>query len=63
MRREGHTIENVWFKGGWGDEYQYAMLERDWRALQAASPGGPAATESARVRRDQSTRWPEVPSD
>jgi RimJ/RimL family protein N-acetyltransferase len=22
MRREGHFIENVWFKGGWGDEYQ-----------------------------------------
>jgi RimJ/RimL family protein N-acetyltransferase len=34
MRREGHFIENVWFKGGWGDEYQYAMLEREWRALR-----------------------------
>jgi RimJ/RimL family protein N-acetyltransferase len=32
MRREGHFIENVWFKGEWGDEFQYAMLEREWRA-------------------------------
>jgi RimJ/RimL family protein N-acetyltransferase len=32
MRREGHSIENVWFKGRWGDEYQYALLEREWRA-------------------------------
>jgi RimJ/RimL family protein N-acetyltransferase len=21
MRREGHFVENIWFKGGWGDEY------------------------------------------
>ena len=34
MRREGHFIENAWFKGGWGDEYQYAMLEREWRGLR-----------------------------
>ncbi len=33
MRREGHFIENVWFKGEWGDEYQYAMLERESRAM------------------------------
>ena len=35
MRREGHFLENVWFKGGWGDEYQYALLEREWRELRA----------------------------
>jgi RimJ/RimL family protein N-acetyltransferase len=40
MRREGHFLENVWFKGGWGDEYQYAMLEREWRALRATGRGG-----------------------
>jgi RimJ/RimL family protein N-acetyltransferase len=33
MRREGQYIENVWFKGAWGDEYLYAILEREWRTL------------------------------
>ncbi len=30
FRQEGHFIENVFFKGKWGSEYQYAMLKRDW---------------------------------
>jgi RimJ/RimL family protein N-acetyltransferase len=30
MRREGHFIQNIWFKGAWGDEYLYALLEREW---------------------------------
>ncbi|HEX7175609.1 MAG TPA: GNAT family protein [Pyrinomonadaceae bacterium] len=30
MRREGHFIENVWFKGGWGSEYVYALLRKEW---------------------------------
>src|SRR5215218_6844652 len=30
MRREGHFIENVWFKGGWADEYLYAVLKDEW---------------------------------
>jgi len=34
LRREGHPIENVWFKGAWGSEYHYAMLEREWWARQ-----------------------------
>ena len=32
MRREAHWIENTWFKGKWGSEYQYAVLDREWRA-------------------------------
>ena len=32
MRREGHHIENVWFRGKWGSEYQYAILEPEWKA-------------------------------
>ncbi|RKH71157.1 GNAT family N-acetyltransferase [Corallococcus aberystwythensis] len=32
MRREGHFIENIFFKGAWGDEFQYAMLAREWAA-------------------------------
>ena len=35
MRREGHFVENIWFKGEWADEYQYAMLEREWRTQRA----------------------------
>ncbi len=30
MRREGHFIENIFFKGAWGDEFQYALLSREW---------------------------------
>ena len=30
MRREAHFVENGFFKGAWGDEFQYAMLQREW---------------------------------
>ena len=30
LRREGHFIQNIWFKGKWGDEYLYAVLKGDW---------------------------------
>ncbi len=30
MRREGHFIENTWFKGRWADEYLYAVLKTEW---------------------------------
>ena len=30
MRREGHFLENVWFKGEWADEYLYAVLKDEW---------------------------------
>lgn len=30
FRREGHFIENIFFKGKWGSEFQYAMLKREW---------------------------------
>jgi len=36
MRREGHFIENVWFRGKWGSEYQYAILKREWQARRHA---------------------------
>ena len=31
MRREGHFIENIWFKGAWGNEYAYAVLQAEWK--------------------------------
>ena len=30
LRREGHFEENSWFKGGWADEYLYAVLKDEW---------------------------------
>jgi RimJ/RimL family protein N-acetyltransferase len=30
MRREGHFLQNIWFKGKWGDEYLYAILKEEW---------------------------------
>ena len=32
MRREGHFLQDVWFKGRWSDEYQYAVLRSEWLA-------------------------------
>ena len=31
FRREAHLLENVFFKGKYGSEYHYALLEREWR--------------------------------
>lgn len=36
MRREGHFIQNVWFKGRWGDEYSYAILRAEWLGHRVA---------------------------
>ncbi len=30
MRREGHFMQNIWFKGKCGDEYLYAILKDEW---------------------------------
>lgn len=34
LRREGHFLQNVWFKGKWGDEYLYAMLQEEWLTIR-----------------------------
>jgi ribosomal-protein-alanine N-acetyltransferase len=31
FRQEGHFIENIFFKGKWGSEYQFAMLRKEWQ--------------------------------
>lgn len=33
FRQEGHFIENIFFKGKWGSEFQYAMLKKEWLQL------------------------------
>ena len=30
FKQEGHFIENIFFKGKWGSEFQYAMLKQEW---------------------------------
>ena len=30
LRQEGHFIENLFFKGKWGSEIQFAILKREW---------------------------------
>jgi [ribosomal protein S5]-alanine N-acetyltransferase len=30
FRKEGHFIENIFLKGKWGSEFQYAILKREW---------------------------------
>ena len=35
FRLEGHFIENIFFKGKWGSEFQFAMLKREWDAKQS----------------------------
>lgn len=32
FRQEGHFIENIFFKGKWGSEFQFAMLKNEWDA-------------------------------
>lgn len=32
FRQEGHFVENIFFKGKWGSELQFAMLKREWEA-------------------------------
>lgn len=34
FRQEGHFIENIFFKGKWGSEFQYAMLQSEWNNLK-----------------------------
>jgi aminoglycoside 6'-N-acetyltransferase len=34
MRREGRFVESLWFKGRWAGEDWYAILRREWEALQ-----------------------------
>jgi RimJ/RimL family protein N-acetyltransferase len=31
FRQEAHFVEHVWFKGAWGSEFVFALLERDWK--------------------------------
>ena len=34
LRQEAHLVENEWVKGRWDSEIVYAILDREWQALQ-----------------------------
>ncbi len=40
LRRDGHFIQNVWFKGKWADEYLYAILQHEWLGKHSKSVEG-----------------------
>jgi RimJ/RimL family protein N-acetyltransferase len=40
MRREGHYLQNVWFKGAWGDEFSFALLRDEWAARRREEESG-----------------------
>jgi RimJ/RimL family protein N-acetyltransferase len=36
MRHEAHFVEDLWFKGAWGDTAVFAILAREWAAARRA---------------------------
>lgn len=36
MRREGHFLQNAWYKDEWCDEYEYALLRSEWESQQGS---------------------------
>ncbi len=38
MRREAHLIQNEWFRGGWIDEIDFALIEEEWTQMHANPP-------------------------
>lgn len=46
FRREAHFVQNIFFKGAWGDECQYALLASEWSKahLKLTTEIGPSAT-------------------
>lgn len=39
FRREGHYLQNVWFKGAWGDELSFAILGDEWMGRLSQESG------------------------
>jgi RimJ/RimL family protein N-acetyltransferase len=37
FRQEAHFVENIWFKGGWGSEFLFALLRREWEERSATA--------------------------
>ncbi len=41
MRQEALLLENEWFKGGWSDEIDFAVLESEWASQHREPQGAP----------------------
>ncbi len=39
LRREAHFHENIFFKGAWGSEFLFAILEREWTDQERRTEG------------------------
>lgn len=46
FRREGDFVEHVWFKGAWGSEYLFALLQREWQARRVSASPSDTGTAS-----------------
>jgi RimJ/RimL family protein N-acetyltransferase len=47
MRQEAHLVQNEWFKGGWSDELDFALLAPEWSAQHPHSPEPPHPLDPA----------------
>src|SRR4051794_8436137 len=47
MREEAHFVEDVWFKGAWGDTLIYALLDREWAQSAVKRPSSTARPKAA----------------
>ena len=52
MRREALLVKNEWFKGEWGDEADYALLDEEWekiatRSIISSNSTAPAAASAS----------------
>ena len=52
MRREALLVKNEWFKGEWGDEADYAILDEEWassgtRSLISSNSTAPAPASAS----------------
>jgi hypothetical protein len=47
FREEGFFLENVFFKGEWGSEVQFALLRREWPIITTTNTTTTTATATA----------------
>jgi RimJ/RimL family protein N-acetyltransferase len=43
FRQEAHFVQNVWFKGRWGDELGFGLLRQEWLTRRAPDRAGGSA--------------------
>lgn len=45
FRQEAHFVDNVWFKGAWGSEFEFALLKREWKETGLSPSTAPRALD------------------